>query len=767
MINIPLILQKEQIKFCRIRNGTKRPFEKDWVNKTYSYEEISRFQNENYGIVCGYGNLAVIDCDKEELSLAVKTMLPKTFTIKTGGGGTHYYYFIPELKKKVILNAGEDHLGEIQSYGSQVVGPGSIHPNGNEYKLIEDIPMATITMDDLKKVLGSFMFKEREEITQTSGEETKDYKDLINEIVKVWKEGNRQELALSVAGYLRKEKRLGINKAKQIITEVCRICKDEELEMRLRAVIETFKKDEKDIKGIKSLQEHKIKTEKIDRSVFLVSKGINKKTNKEEFSVNVDKVADYLMEKHNFKTWFGVKSDYCFNWNGKIFERNSRGIVKEDCERLLKNYSRRNITDEIYDKIKSKTKIDREEFEKTDINLIPLENGIWNINERKLIPHDPKYNFKFLIPQTYNQEAKCPKWDKFVNETLYVDDVKIMQEWFGFNLYREYFIKKGVICEGKQDTGKSVLLDTLIKFIGDKNKTGLSLQKITSGSDFTKLSLKEKHSNVFDDLSSKDLNDGGAFKVATGGGYISGEEKFGEFSQFRSFAKQMFATNKCPPVKDNDDLAYFGRWIVFKFDNVPDKLNPFLRTELWKAEEMSGILNWALEGLNRLLDKGKFSYNKTPEEVKNMMEESGIPLVSFSNNFLKKEDGSTITKDNMYKFYTAWCEVKHKPRLSKEMLGRQLKKYCDYIIPNQNKIRFWQNVVLFVTNTTSTTLLKIYREISKEEEGLSYRGNIILKKVVEVGTQKPLKDEPEYLANHDKFLNQDVKTKDLDIRRFE
>ena len=424
---------------------------------------------------------------------------------------------------------------------------------------------------------------------------------------------------------------------------------------------------------------------------FLISIGVNKRTLKEEFKVDIDKVAEHLLEKHKFATWFGVKSDYSFNWDGQIYKKDSRGIIKVDCEEILGVFCKRNLVDEIFEKIKRKSKVDREEFEINDPDFIPLENGIWDIPNKKLIPHNPEYKFQFVIPHSYKKEATCEKWLKFLKETLYSEDIEIMQEWFGFLLYREYFIKKGIICEGPQNTGKSVLLDTVIKFVGEKNKTGLSLQKITRGSDFTKLSLKNKHANVYDDLSSKDLDDGGAFKVATGGGYISGEEKFGEFSQFRSFAKQMFATNKIPPVKDNDDLAYYGRWIPIKFHNVPERIDPFLRRKLWEAEEMSGILNWALQGLYRILESGKFSHEKPAEEIKNIMEMSGCPLVAFSLDVLEKSNGSIVSKADMFGVYSAWCEKENKPRLSKEMLGRQLDKYCNYILPEKHKERIWKN----------------------------------------------------------------------------
>lgn len=483
---------------------------------------------------------------------------------------------------------------------------------------------------------------------------------------------------------------------------------------------------------------------------FLYSKGINTKTGKEEFGVNLEEVSDNLIKNHHIKTWFGKKDDYSFNWDGKVYTQKTRGLCLVECQKLLSNYCRKNIVAEVFSKVKSKTEIERDTFEETDINFINFNNGVWNIETKKLILHNPKYNFQYIIPNEYNKEAKYDLWLKFINECLYPEDVPVMQEWFGFNLYRQYFIKKAVICEGEQDTGKSVVLDTLIKLIGEANKTGMSLQKISGGSDFTKLSLKDKHSNIYDDLSSADLNDGGAFKVATGGGYISGEEKFGEFQQFRSFAKQMFATNKIPPVKDNDDLAYFGRYIVFKFDNVPDKLDPFLRQKLWTPESMSGILNWALEGLYRLLKNGKFSYNKTPQEIKNIMEVSGCPLVAFTSDCLEKKDDNVITKDDMYKVYSSWCEKAERPRLSKEMLGRQLTKYCSYILPSKQKERVWMNAKiktdfskiieenekLCVNTDTSDTISKPMLNISDSNNSSSISDgiNIIYKAGESVGS---------------------------------
>lgn len=162
---IPQRLNNERIKFCKIRKGTKKPFEKDWTNKPYSYEEISEWlktNDENYGVLCGYGDLAVIDSDNEAFQIAIENMFPKTFRVKTGSKGVHNYFFVPELKQKIILNLNDEnetHLGEVQSYGTQVVGSGSIHPNGNKYEIFEDNEIAILSGEELFSCLKPFMKK--------------------------------------------------------------------------------------------------------------------------------------------------------------------------------------------------------------------------------------------------------------------------------------------------------------------------------------------------------------------------------------------------------------------------------------------------------------------------------------------------------------------------------------------------------------------------------------------------------------------------------
>ena len=147
---IPHQLQKGDFGFVKLKPRTKIPFEQDWQNKPYPCADIQAWidQGGNYGVLGGCGELIVIDADAPEISSFVSTKLPPTFTVKTPGGGHHFYYFCKDIKKKIVLKKDAKHFGEVISCGSQVVGPGSIHPDtGTEYQIINNAEIAEVNRE--------------------------------------------------------------------------------------------------------------------------------------------------------------------------------------------------------------------------------------------------------------------------------------------------------------------------------------------------------------------------------------------------------------------------------------------------------------------------------------------------------------------------------------------------------------------------------------------------------------------------------------------
>lgn len=162
---IPLQLQNEAFGFVKLHKATKIPFEQDWQNKPYSFADIQTWieQGGNYGVQGGHGKLVVIDADSPEIVEIMENKFPETFTVKTPRQGFHYYLFCSGIDKKIVLKKGttvkkDDHFGEIIAKGSQVVGPGSIHPDtGTKYEVIKDLEIAEVSREQIYSELVEYI----------------------------------------------------------------------------------------------------------------------------------------------------------------------------------------------------------------------------------------------------------------------------------------------------------------------------------------------------------------------------------------------------------------------------------------------------------------------------------------------------------------------------------------------------------------------------------------------------------------------------------
>jgi len=153
-----------------IWSGSKKPFEPRWNvpggnNYPYNSPKLAAYllEGHNWGTCTGMGDLIIFDSDNELRlqEIGVAEQLPGTFTVRTGGGGLHRYYICSDAGDKIIMYdreaVGEDgkplHLGEVQTLGFQAVGPGSLHPNGNKYKVEVDAPITTVSWKDIYEIL--------------------------------------------------------------------------------------------------------------------------------------------------------------------------------------------------------------------------------------------------------------------------------------------------------------------------------------------------------------------------------------------------------------------------------------------------------------------------------------------------------------------------------------------------------------------------------------------------------------------------------------
>ena len=334
---------------------------------------------------------------------------------------------------------------------------------------------------------------------------------------------------------------------------------------------------------------------------------------------------------------------------------------------------------QILDRIKGTCAVASTFFEGVPLNLICLNNGVLDLNTLELKVYSPEYHFLNRIPVDFDPQANCSLITQKLREWLETEDhVKAILEFIGFCLWREYTYEKAFFLIGEGENGKSTFLNLLIAFLGTNNVSHVPVQEL--GERFKRVYLLGKLANIADELSSKAFADTSKFKELTGRSRISAEKKFVQHSfDFVSYAKQIYATNQLPTITDRT-YALFRRPTIFRFDNIFSKENgkrdDHLIEKLTTPEELSGLLNLAIEGLKRLQKSGEFSVQPNPEDTEGVW--SFDPVEEFCSLMVREDYQAQVPAKELYSAFHKFCEDKKVPTLSIQCFGLRLQKFVKF-----------------------------------------------------------------------------------------
>jgi len=386
-------------------------------------------------------------------------------------------------------------------------------------------------------------------------------------------------------------------------------------------------------------------------------------------------LAEEIMQEYRFITMRDNEQMYV--WFDGCYRPYAESLIKEECKRRLGEEFRANRASEVIEYIKASTFTERRE---EPPHLIPLLNGVLDINTMELKPLSPDYMFFNLLPVRYDPEAKCPKIEKFLNDVAGCkEDIELLLEVIGFCLYREYFIAIALLLVGEGANGKTTFLNLVKRFLGQENVSGRSLQELEENR-FAKADLYHKLANIYSDLPDKALWSTGTFKMLTGRDLIHAERKFQQPFTFENYAKLLFSANKVPETYDESD-AFFRRWIIVVFPNTftSDKADPQILDKITTPEELSGLLNLALAALKRLLERGRFSYSKTTEEIRADYTRKSSPIGAFVMDCLNVDPDAFIPKQDLYNVFAEYCRVRKIPCVTKDTFFKNLPQHIPVI----------------------------------------------------------------------------------------
>lgn len=714
VINIPKRLRQKGINFVLIEKACKKPFQIGWQKKIIEFDNNEIISHLNYGGnygVMGGGEkkLIIVDFDNKEVQEDALKKLPETFTVKTGSGMLHLYYTSDRCESFKIFDENLDTIADVQGEGKQVVGPESIHPNGNKYEIVKDIDISFISYAELKAILTPYDKKPKKEEQKKEINKDKHIEDnFIDELksrisirdvldfVGIDTSRNPTQCPFhssdggkclgfnsetchcfhcdgswNIFSLIMEHSKCSFKESLEILSDAFGMRK--ELDESRKRYIEKLKSD--------SMQEYKnIKMEFLE---IIGSKEPGKWGQASELLV------EFIMKKMwIYTTKDDVRSEVWIYKDG-IYVPQGKSEIKEMLRDILGEYYSAFIYNMVIAKIEPDTFIDIDKFFKTRYeNEIPVLNGILNIKTLELKEYNPEKIFFNKMPVIYDASKKCPKIDKFLKDVhSKEDDVKIFYELVGYGLLDEYKFEKAFMLHGDGRNGKGKSIELIKRLFGLDNCCSIQLSAMNSDN-FSLSELFGKRFNLAGDIGSQDLKETNFFKSITGRDLISAKRKFLRDLHFQNYAKQVFACNELPMVYDLSK-GFWDRWILLdypytfvskeEYENSKDKTNLKIKDEeiiekISTPDEMSGLLNEAINALKRLEKNKTFSTTKGSDEVKLTWIRKSNSFIAFCFDKIEDDYNGRISKKDLRKKYADYCKTHKIPPKSDNVIRKVLQE---------------------------------------------------------------------------------------------
>jgi putative DNA primase/helicase len=309
--------------------------------------------------------------------------------------------------------------------------------------------------------------------------------------------------------------------------------------------------------------------------------------------------------------------------------------------------------------------------------VVAVENGLLDVASRRLLPHTPRYFNQTAVPFAFDANAPQPKrWIEFL-DALWPDEVAaidVLAEWFGYVISGRLDLHKILLMVGPTRGGKGAIARILGALVGHQNVAGPTLSSL--GEDFGLAPLVNKSLAVIADarFTGRDSS-----KMVERLLSISGEDTLTVNRKYRDQwtgklpSRVHIISNELPKLGDAS-TAIIGRIVLLPLSRSwlgkeDHDLEPALHAEL------AGILNWALDGLQRLTITNDNCFTRLPsvDEAITTLRDLASPVGAFVRERCEVGPTKEIGVDSLYAAYKTWAEDAGHTKLSRNLFGRDLR----------------------------------------------------------------------------------------------
>lgn len=337
-------------------------------------------------------------------------------------------------------------------------------------------------------------------------------------------------------------------------------------------------------------------------------------------------------------------------------------------------------------------------------DIVCFKNGLVDLSQTppRIMPHTPEFFTFNELRYDYNEAASCPQWLKFLNEIWDYDPQLIdqLQEFMGYCMVNDVSFQRFAVLVGKSRAGKGVIAKIITELVGEHNTTAPSLSNLIKDSALHKMAvasvglIPDAHS-----VSPAKRDEVLAmFKALTGGDPVDYHVMYKGTQTSVFKIKFVLSTNGMPEFVDSSG-ALANRMLVFPFyKSFADKMDSTLADRL--LTEIPGIAQWALRGLNRLRQRGKFTEALAGQREKQNIAEDMNPMGRFMADMCRVKEGAFTTSDELYRAYVLWCkanEVSHplsQNKVTREINSSPMGVVQDRVYHGDKQVRGFKGLAL-------------------------------------------------------------------------
>lgn len=311
--------------------------------------------------------------------------------------------------------------------------------------------------------------------------------------------------------------------------------------------------------------------------------------------------------------------------------------------------------------------------------LINLKNGTFEVSPEgvKLKPFNRNDFLTYQLPFKYNPDAKAPLFEKFISEVLPDKERQnVLSEFLGyiFVKYEHLKLEKALLLYGTGANGKSVVYDIINSLLGSENVSSYTLENLTSKEGYQRVMIANKLLNYASEISDK-VNPA-YFKALASGEPVDGRLPYGKPIIIKDYAKLCFNLNELPKDVEHTN-AFFRRLLIIPFDKtIPEALQDKQLAKKIIESELSGVFNWVLQGLERILKNKTFTDCNAVNEARESYQTSSdsVKLFLQENNLQASPEHWEMIKD-LYIRYRIFCSEEGSHPVNKQNFIKRLRSF--------------------------------------------------------------------------------------------